>query len=175
MDFPTNGTFEDFLSHIQSPSLRAIAQHWDMARGILRMPSWMDLQSAALSPYSKMLWSFACDQKTGEFNGRAAGDKLNNWLDAKSYSGGLQDLVPPPNYGQIEQHLAKVILTPLAGRSSGRLFKLRDFVVTGERIALPMAEDGKTGDGILGASDYAPPPLLGPLQLIHENVEWYEI
>ena len=172
---PTHGNFEDFLSHIQSPALRAVAKHWGAARGLTRMPSWADLLSDALLPYSKMLWSFAYDPKTGEFHGHTAGDKLNTWLNAKFTGGRLQDLARPPNIGQIEQRLAKLVITPLAGRSSGRLFAVGDFVVSGERIALPIAENGETGDGILGASDYVQPPLLGPRQLFHENVEWYEI
>jgi hypothetical protein len=47
--------------------------------------------------------------------------------------------------------------------------------VTGERIALPLAEDGKTGDAVFGASDFVSPPLLKPAELVYENVEWYKI
>jgi hypothetical protein len=63
----------------------------------------------------------------------------------------------------------------MAFRSSGRLFTVDGHIVTGERIAFPLAEDGQTGDGILGASDYTPPPLLGPFKFVLENVEWYAI
>jgi hypothetical protein len=63
--------------------------------------------------------------------------------------------------------MIRIVTTPLAFRSSGRLFTVRDYDVTGERIALPLAEDGKTGDGIFGASEYWPPPLLGLLELVH--------
>ena len=65
--------------------------------------------------------------------------------------------------------------TPLASRSSGHLFKVDGYVVAGERIILPLAEDGQTADGVLGVSDYTPPPLMGTLELILENPEWYAI
>jgi hypothetical protein len=78
-------------------------------------------------------------------------------------------------YGEAKQIMTWIALKSLAARSSGRLFIVKDFVVTGERIGLPMAEDGETGDGIFGASDYWPPPLLGPVELVHENLEWYTI
>lgn len=175
MNFPTHGNFQDFLFHIQSPALRAVAQHWSLARGLMPMPSWADLLSSDLLPYSKLLWGFEYDLKTGEFNGHTAGDKLDKWMNAKFIGRRLQDLAPPPNFGQIEHRLARFVMAPAAGRSSGRLFAVGDFVVSGERIALPVAEDGKTGDGIFGASDYVAPPLQGPRQLFHENVEWYEI
>jgi hypothetical protein len=38
-----------------------------------------------------------------------------------------------------------------------------------------VAADGKTGDGVLGASDYAIPALLGSWELFYDNIEWYEI
>lgn len=169
------GNFETFLSRIQSPALRIVAQHWNEARGPKRMPSWADLSLSSLSPDGKRLWGFAYDPKTGDFTGRLAGDRLGKWIGEDFQGGRLADLHAPGNYPEAHQILTRIVTTPLAARTSGRLFTVGDFVVTGERIGLPLAEDGGTGDGILGASDYFPPPLLGPMQLVHENMEWYEI
>ena len=175
MTSPAYGNFETFISHVESPALRTVAQCWHEARGAKRMPSWADLPSCALLPYSKLLWGFAYDPKTGEFTGRLAGNRLSKWVGENFYGGRLEDLHARANYGESQQLLTKTVTTPLAGRSSGRLFSAGGFVVTGERIVLPLAEDGDTGNGILGASDYAPPPLLGPVEMVHENVEWYSI
>jgi hypothetical protein len=104
-----------------------------------------------------------------------AGRRYRKWVGENFYGGHLKDIHGPANYGEAQRILTKVVTTPLAFRSSGRLFMLDSYVCSGERITLPMAEDGQCGDGILGASDYTPPPLLGPAKLLYENVEWYGI
>lgn len=175
MHSPPIGNFESFLSRIQSPALRLVAQHWNEARGVKKMPSWADLSLSTLSPDPKRLWGFAFDPKTGDFTGRLAGGRLGKWVGDDFYGGRLADLHAPVNFGDAQQLLTRLVTVPLAVRSSGRLFTVGSITVTGERIALPMSDNGHTGDGILGASDYLPPPLLGPTELVHENVEWYAI
>jgi len=169
-----DGDFQTFLSRVQSPSLHAMAELWDEARGDRRMPSWADLPVIGSLPYAKMLWGFGYDPVSGDLTGVLAGSKIGKWIDAKFY-GQVKDQRANYGLGALEQRLITCAATPLAYRSKGRLFKVDSFVVTGERIALPMAADGQTGDGIFGGSDYTAPPLLGPLELLHENCEWYAI
>jgi hypothetical protein len=172
---PALGNFGSFLSHIQSPALRAVAGHWNEARGKKRMPSWTDISSPTLEPYFKMLWGFQYDAEAKEFRGWLAGNKLRKWVDGGFYGGTYKDAALLTNYDEAKRHLTRLITTPLAARSSGRLFTVGDITVTGERIALPLAADGRTGGGVLGASDYVAPPLLGPVELVHDNLEWYTI
>jgi hypothetical protein len=174
-DDATRGNFESLIHRIQSPSLRAVAQHWHKARGARRMPSWADIAATDLSPHLNMLWGFKYDPKTKEFRAELAGNRLRKWIDQNFRGERIQDLTSASNYEKVHRHLIRIVTTPLALRCSGRLFTVGDYEVTGERIALPLAEDGKTADGIFGASEYWPPPLLGPVELVHENLEWYEI
>jgi len=136
------------------------------------MPSWADISLPILSPYFKLLWGFQYDPTTAQFSVRLAGDKFRKWT-VPNYDGAeLKDLALLANGGQLQQYLIEIISRPAAFRSSGHLFSTGEIVVTGERISLPLADDGKTGDGILGASDFVSPPLLGPVELVHENVTW---
>jgi hypothetical protein len=166
---------ETLLARIQSPALLVVAKRWNDARGSKRMPSWADLSSSPMPPDPERTWAFAYDPKTGDLSGVLAGRRLGKWVEENFYGEHLKDLHSPANYEEAQLLLTKIVTTPLACRTSGRLFAVDGFTVTGERIGLPVAEDGQTGDGILGASDYWPPPLLGPAKLIHENVEWYAI
>jgi len=170
---PVPDSFETFLSRIESPALLAVALLWHEARGKRRMPSWDDLPSDALSPHAKLLWGFAYDPETGLFTVQLAGDRLKRWTDQQIDAGSLEDIRTRANHREIRKQLTRIITTPLVYRSSGRLFKVGDLTITGERICLPLAKDGKTGDAMLGASDYVSPPLLGPSELILENQEWY--
>ena len=173
MAIPPRANFDNFLSYIESPALRAIAQRWNEARGARQMPAWADLNSPTLSPYFKMLWAFQYYPDAEEFRGWFAGAKLNKWID-KSFSGGrLQDLAPHTSYENIRERLTKLISGPSYLRTSGRIFIVDGLNITGERIALPMSGDGKLVDGVFGASDYVSPPLLGSAELVYENEEWY--
>jgi hypothetical protein len=122
-----------------------------------------------------MLWGYNYDSKTGDFTGSLLGRKLEKWVGEDFCHSPLSDLHSIVNFKESNAYLTKIVTAPLAGRSSGRLFTVDDLAVTGERIALPLAEDGKTGDAVFGASDFVAPPLLKPAELVHENVEWYKI
>ena len=167
--------FDTFLSRIQSPALLALAQHWNAARGKKRMPCWADLSLGPDTPYAKLLWGFAYDPKSQVFTGCLAGAKTSRWFGATFCGARLDEVHAPVNYAEAQRVLTRSVTTPLAARFSGRLFKSDNFVVPGERLILPLAENGMTGDGILGASDFVPPPLLGSLEMIFENEEWYAI
>ncbi len=175
MDCVPDDRLGTFLSRIQSPALLDVAQRWNKARGMKRMPSWTDLSLSAPLSDTERTWAFAYDPKTGDLTGILAGRRYGQWVDENFYGGPLKDIHTPDNYEEAQRLLTKLVTTPLAFRSSGRLFMADRHIVTGERIALPVAEDGRTADAILGASDYVPPPTLGSLKLIYENVEWYAI
>ncbi|HET7085245.1 MAG TPA: hypothetical protein VFI23_10775 [Rhizomicrobium sp.] len=166
---------QGLIDRIESPGLRAVAEHWREARGGKLMPRWADLSSAILAPYFKLLWGYQYDPKTEEFTGGLTGEHVKDWLGTKFSGVRLLDIHPPPVFREAQSLMTKCISTPSASRSRGRLFMVGDHTVSGERIALPLAANGVTADGILGASDYQSPVLSGPITLIHENVEWYPL
>jgi hypothetical protein len=175
MNGAIGGNFETFLSRIESSALRAVAGLWNEARGIKHAPPWNDIPFSLLSPYSNLVWVYAYEPKSGVYTGRFTGQRWGKWAGKDFHGRRLEDIHSPANYSNTHRLLTEVVTTPMACRSSGRLFKSDDFVVTGERIILPLAEDGQTANGVLGASDYVPPPLIGTLELILENAEWYAI
>jgi hypothetical protein len=139
------------------------------------MPSWADISATDLLPYLNMLWVYKYDPKTKDFRVEFAGSRLRKWIEMNYRGKRFQDLASVSNFEEVRRDLIRIVTTPLALRTIGRLFTVDDYDVRGERIALPLAEDGRTGDGIFGVSDYWPPPLLGQFELFHENPEWYEI
>jgi hypothetical protein len=175
MNAPSTDHFQRFIATVNSPALRVIANHWNQVRGDRLMPTWADLSSSVLSPHFKILWGFQFDPQTGDFSGRLAGKNVRDWLGANFWGASLKDIHPPRIFRESHQFLSKVVTAPAAGRCSGRLFTLDGKPIMGERIALPLAADGITGDGVLGASDCECPPLSGPVELIHENAEWFAI
>lgn len=168
-------TIEGFVAGIESPALRALAKHWDEVRGDKAMPSWDDLSSSALAPHFKLLWGYQFDRQKREFTGKLAGTHIRQWLGAKFCRAKLKDIHPPHVLKEAHAFLVKVVTTPGVGLCSGRLFTVGGHTVTGERLALPLASNGASADGILGASDFIYPSVSGPVALIHENIEWCPI
>jgi hypothetical protein len=171
---PANA-FESFVTDMESPALRAIANHWNDVRGDRAMPSWDDLSSSALAMHFELLWGYQFDRQRREFTGKLAGTHIRQWLGPKFCRAKLKDIHPPHVVTEAHAFLAKVVTTPGIGLCSGRLFTIGSHTVTGERLALPLATDGISADGILGVSDYVYPSVSGPVALIHENIEWCAI
>jgi hypothetical protein len=167
--------FRQFANVLSSPALQAVAQHWHQVRGDRLMPTWTDLSSSVLSPYFQLLWGFHYDSGSGDFTGRLAGAHIREWLGANFWGARLRDIHPPQVADDAHRFLTGVVTIPAAGRCSGRLFTMGGRPITGERIALPLAADGRNGDGILGVSDYEHLPVSGAVELIHENVEWFAL
>src|SRR5215469_16398119 len=80
MNDPARGDIKSLILRIESPALRAVAQHWHEARGSKRMPSWTDLSTSALSSYFKMLWGLQYERETGDLTGQLLGDKIGKWV-----------------------------------------------------------------------------------------------
>ena len=175
MSQPAADGFKSLVDAISSPMLREIAQHWNEARGLKPMPTWADLSPSVLAPHFKWLWGFHYDPATGDFTGRLAGTNIRDWLGANFLGASLKEIHPPKVFQESHQMLSHIVTTPAASRFHGRLFKIGDKTIEGERICLPLAADGTVAGGVLGASYYECPVLSGPLELIHENVEWFAI
>src|SRR3954469_13764147 len=119
--------FHQLTARITSPALRAIAQHWDEARGVKRMPRWDDLSSSSLAPHFAKLWGFKYDTDKGDFIGLLAGKQVRDWLGANFWGASLKDI--HHSHGAFKDaftFLFTTIATPSAGRCQGRLFTMGD-------------------------------------------------
>jgi hypothetical protein len=61
---------------------------------------------------------------------------------------------PPASAATVEARHRIIIGGPNIMYSIGRVYVLTGKYGLGERIALPLANDGVTGDGVLGVTDY---------------------
>lgn len=175
MDGLIPGGFSGFRDSIASPALQAIADHWQQARAGRPMPAWSDLSPSAISAHLKRLWAFRYDRGSGEFTARLAGNRVMVRF-GKSFRGTpLRELHPPPVFEQTRSLMTRIVSQPAFVRCTGRLFRIGERFVEGERIALPLASDHCEGDGILGASDFKHLPVPGPIELLYDRLEWYSV
>jgi hypothetical protein len=176
LDAAPMGDFVCFDAKLESPALRAIAGHWNAARGQRKMPSWSDLSPAVMARHLGLIWAFRYDRITGEFTARLAGNRIMVAC-GKSFRGTpLRELHPPEIFRNAQAGLTRVVSEAVCCRSSGRLFKADGKTTSGERIIMPLATDGET-DGVLGASDYnrSFATAAKNIELIYEAVEWFSL
>ena len=168
--------FASFRARIESPSLRALADHWDKVRGRRRMPSWAHLKTSALEPHMTKIWAFNYDRSSGEFGGRFAGSAIMVDLARASWAYRCASSILPLS-SRPPRPFARTVSEPACARWSGKLFKVGDQIIEGERICLPMSRAAEHADGVLGASSYDYPVLRTPdrLELIHDIADWCKV
>ena len=166
--------FRLFLDQIESEKLRAVAQAWDQARKGKTMPSFRALRPASIAAQLPIIWIYAYDRATTHFTGRLAGDRIVLGF-GKSFRGiALKDVHTPEAFDLVHSVLTRVVHEPACFRSGGQLFRQGDTINAGERIILPLSDDGLHGDGVLGASDYQTLGTpTGPVDPIADNVRWF--
>lgn len=166
--------FAAFRNSIQSPTLRAIADHWNRARGKLRIASWDQIGLSRWGEHLSSAWAFDYDRRTGDFTGRLAGSNIMVGAGRSFQGAALKDLHPPHVFTEVHGYLLRVVSGPACCRWSGKLFRLANQEIEGERIVLPMG--GESGaSGVLGATwyDYAIWRTPDGLEVMHDHAEWY--
>jgi hypothetical protein len=167
--------FPGFRSRIASPALQAIADHWQKVRADRPMPAWSDLSPTQLGSHLKLLWSFRYDRDMQDFTARLAGTRAMARF-GKSFRGTpLRELHPPHVFERSHALMTRVVSEPAFTRCTGKLFKIGDHAIEGERIVLPLASDGFHGDGVLGATDFKHFPGPGSIELICDRLEWFSV
>jgi hypothetical protein len=167
--------FEALNSAIESPSLKAVAAHWYAARDGALMPAWQRIRPSQIAQQLSIIWAYKFDRSNLQFIGRLAGERISECFGKNFRGARLQDIHPPHGYEISQAAMTKVALTPSIYLNHGPLFKYRDRIVPGERIMLPLASDGRNCDGVLGASFYQKPAIIGtgfPIEVISDDEVW---
>ena len=146
--------FEAFFAGIVSPDLQAIAAHWNDARNARRMPAWGDIDPVAIGRRLRHVWSWRYDRTADRFIGRLAGDEIVLAFGKSPRGVSMSEFFAPEVYRAFLPWHRRVVLEPALAYGAGKVYSRIDRNFTGERIVMPLAEDGAQGDGILGATVY---------------------
>ncbi|WP_395022129.1 PAS domain-containing protein [Dongia sp.] len=173
-------SFEAFFQAIQSEPLRVLAGQWAAARGGRRMPAFRDIDPVGIGRHLRYVWAWKYDQAADSFLGRLAGEEIDRAF-GKSLRGMQMDAFYAPNvYEVVFPRHRRVVTEPSFFHGTGMVFSRMGSSMTGERISLPLAEDGVVGDGIIGGTFYTSLPPgdehrpLGP-DFTPEQVAFYPL
>jgi hypothetical protein len=147
-------SFEAFFASVVSPDLQVIAAHWNQARGAKRMPAWSDIDPVAIGRRLRHVWSWKYDRSADEFVCRLAGEEIVLAFGKSPRGRKMSEFFAPDVYQAFLPWHRRIMLEPALMHGAGKVYSRVDRNFTGERIMMPLAEDGKQGDGILGATVY---------------------
>ncbi|MBI2253897.1 MAG: PAS domain-containing protein [Proteobacteria bacterium] len=168
--------FEQFAARIESPALCDVAQHWHQARGARRMPGWSQIDPTEIARHLPIIWSWRFDVRTGSFTGRLSGEDINNAFGKSVRGARMEEFFAPDQYDHIYARHRQVVTEPCFAHGIGAVFIHADRYGEGERIILPLAEDGLIGDGIIGATYYrfVDNPPVGS-RMLEETVSYFSL
>ena len=118
------------------------------------MPAWRDISPAKIAKQLPIIWSYAYDPAQDEFIGRLGGEAINRIFGRNIKGAKLSGLDSIIGKERLIQRAKRVITMPALFRGYEPMFWQSDSHGVGERIVMPLATDGITADGILGATDY---------------------
>lgn len=147
-------SFRDFIAQMRAPMLRTLADYWQEARGTKRMPGWRDLDATRLGPCLANIWAWRHEPASDSFIGRLGGENVRAVLGKSMRGAPMRDLFPPGVYEEKVERLRRIVHEPSFMYECGPIFLYAGRWSPGERIALPLAEDGIHADGIIGMTVY---------------------
>jgi hypothetical protein len=168
--------FSQFDQSILSPDLKAVAAHWNAARGDKLMPSWNDLQPAAMAKQLPKVWSYVYDPEHDEFVGRLGGEAIARIFGKAIKGARLSELVPIIGRERMAARLKRVMELPALVSGSGPLFTQIDRYGVGERIIMPLASDGMHAESVLGATEYSVKGMIpSEISALEELEQWFPL
>lgn len=149
------GAVERALQTISSPSLREILLYWNSLRGDRPLPGWRDIDPVDLRHHLPIVWAWKYDRAADLFTGRLAGEAITAVFGETLRNRSLEDFFKDRSYEDIKKQFHRVVDEPALYVGRGAVFDYAGRYGSGERIIMPLADDGTHADGLLGATTYA--------------------
>jgi hypothetical protein len=157
---------------LKNPSLRDVLLHWQAARGDKSLPGWNDIDPVALRQHLSILWSWRYDRTEDKFIGRIAGESIVFLLGKSPRRMLMEDFFDAATHAVVYPRFKQVIEQRHALITSGPVYSPIGRCGIGERLVLPLAEDGQTPDEVMGATCYelVAPGEIEPFDARSESV-----
>ena len=144
--------YAEFERAIASSALKDVAMHWNAVRQGRRMPRWTDIIPSRIAAHLSLVWSFKYDVAREVFTGRLVGERIARHI-GKDFRGlSLAEAYPAEALPWVNAMFSRVVREPALYAHAGALFHQMGRPHQGERILLPLSEDGAVADGVLGAT-----------------------
>lgn len=150
----SGGAVEQALQAISSPSLREILLYWDSLRRGRPLPGWRDVDPLDLRHHLPIMWAWKYDRAADLFTGRLAGEAITAVFGESLRNRSLEEFFKDRSYEDIREQFHRVVDEPAIYVGCGAVFDYAGHYGSGERIVMPLADDGRHPDGLIGATIY---------------------
>ena len=170
-------SFREFFDAIESRALRDVAQHWDEARGNCLMPGWKDLKPARIKLHLPIIWSWKFDASSDHFVGRIAGEKIQSAFGLNIRGAEMSAVFRGRDFEHMFVRHKRIVTEPAFFVGKGLVFRHLERFDIGERIIMPLADDGSAADGIVGATEFRSQNELSARDFIQkgESENWFTL
>jgi len=170
-------SYSAFENAISSASLREVARHWRGVCGENQLPSWNDLRPSAIKSQLAMVWCYDYDRAGDDFIGRLAGQKITRLSDKPFKGARLSEIRPNDKYPRSLIRARRVVHEPALYCGQGLVYKTEQGMGWGERIVMPLRQDGTCPAGIFGATEFQDVAdwKNSPLNLRGEDEQWFSL
>jgi hypothetical protein len=124
-----------------APPLFRLLSYWSAQRAGNLVPERRAFDPAAVASLLGSFWICERETDTGRFRLRLVGEEVHT-LVGRRVTGAYVEDVFSPHRDEVVKFLEHVTQTPAIHYSAGPLYRGESGVMSGERLALPMAEDG---------------------------------
>lgn len=148
---PDEGACEP-LAHIRTQGLRQLLTYWYDKRGGRTLPALGDIDPTDIPTVLGQIW--LCDRlaDSGRFRYRLAGEKINAFWGHSIAGKHLDEIVPPGRLESATKKLRMACELPAIIHESVCLSLTQEIARTGERMILPLSEDGVSVNVLLGTA-----------------------
>jgi hypothetical protein len=170
-------SFAEFRSVIRDARLLRLADFWQASRASAsrasasqasasqtsgRLPRWKDIDPVEIAPCLPIIWAWRWDPGKASFVGILAGEEIIAAAGRSPAKRRLDDFLTGPLALQIHEQYYRVMTEPALVYATRTIRNRRGLTGHGERIVLPLADDGINGDCVMGATvDHLSPPHVG--------------
>lgn len=136
------------------------------------MPARRGIDPARIPSLLAHLFVYDYHAETDRFFCRLAGEEIFAAAGIHGARKFLEDLFVSPTLERMRDRYRRVIGRPGGGRpailhAKGLLRVASGYHIPGERLVLPLATDGETADGLVGATIYRRNEALAPMQAVN--------
>jgi len=144
---------------IVDPTLRALYRHWLHVRSDTRMPAQLMPARRAIDPMAiretlANLFLYTFDAEKNRFYCRLAGEQINAMVGTVCSRRFLDQIFQPQVVKVVHERYRAIVTRPTVLHMHGVVRMANGLKVPGERVVLPLGDDGVTGDALVGASVY---------------------
>ena len=146
---------------LRSHPLRAVARWWVQTYQAGEIPSRRQIDHSALRYALPYIWLVEYLQDRDAFRYRLAGEHVNDTFGYSLRGKLLSDVIEPHMLATVRTRYTHALTTPGAVHATGRVYARTGRFREGERLILPLADDGGAATHLLGVTVYH---AYGPIE-----------